>query len=80
MTTYCPDCGAEEGSNHNIDCLFLLINPRQAELLLYKINKPTQTTYIPQGWMCPVCKAVYSPTTSECWKCSAASLLRGPTC
>lgn len=24
---------------------------------------------IQQGWQCPVCKRVYSPTTSMCWYC-----------
>ena len=23
----------------------------------------------PQGWQCPICKRVYSPTTSMCWYC-----------
>ena len=29
-----------------------------------------QTTFIPQGWECPKCKRVYSPTTSICSYCS----------
>ena len=28
-----------------------------------------QTTYVPQGWECPKCKRVYSPTTSMCSHC-----------
>jgi hypothetical protein len=28
-----------------------------------------QTTFIPQGWECPKCKRVYSPTTSMCSHC-----------
>jgi len=28
-----------------------------------------QTTFIPQGWECPKCKRVYSPTTSICSHC-----------
>jgi len=27
------------------------------------------TTFIPQGWECPKCKRVYSPTTSMCSHC-----------
>lgn len=23
-----------------------------------------------QGWQCPVCGAVYSPTTPMCWNCT----------
>jgi hypothetical protein len=28
-----------------------------------------QTSFIPQGWECPKCKRVYSPTTSMCSLC-----------
>ena len=28
-----------------------------------------QTSFIPQGWECPKCKRVYSPTTSMCTHC-----------
>ena len=28
-----------------------------------------QTIFIPQGWECPKCKRVYSPTTSMCSHC-----------
>ena len=28
-----------------------------------------QTTYVPQGWECPKCKRVYSPTTIMCSYC-----------
>ena len=28
-----------------------------------------QTSFIPQGWECPKCKRVYSPTTSMCAHC-----------
>jgi len=28
-----------------------------------------QTTFIPQGWECPKCQRVYSPTTSMCTQC-----------
>lgn len=27
------------------------------------------TNFIPQGWECPKCKRVYSPTTSMCAHC-----------
>jgi uncharacterized OB-fold protein len=27
------------------------------------------TSFIPQGWECPKCKRVYSPTTSVCSHC-----------
>jgi len=27
------------------------------------------TTFIPQGWECPKCKRIYSPTTSMCSFC-----------
>ena len=26
----------------------------------------------PQGWQCPICKRVYSPTTPMCWYCGGA--------
>lgn len=25
--------------------------------------------YVPQGWQCPICKRVYSPTTMMCMYC-----------
>lgn len=25
--------------------------------------------YVPQGWQCPICKRVYSPTTQMCMYC-----------
>jgi len=28
-----------------------------------------KTNFIPQGWECPKCKRVYSPTTSMCSNC-----------
>jgi hypothetical protein len=28
-----------------------------------------QTSFVPQGWECPKCKRVYSPTTSMCSHC-----------
>lgn len=28
-----------------------------------------QYAYVPQGWQCPVCKSVYSPTTAKCFNC-----------
>jgi len=28
-----------------------------------------ETTFIPQGWECPKCKRVYSPTTNMCSHC-----------
>ena len=28
-----------------------------------------ETSFIPQGWECPKCKRVYSPTTSMCSHC-----------
>jgi hypothetical protein len=28
-----------------------------------------QTSFIPQGWECPKCNRVYSPTTSMCSHC-----------
>ena len=29
----------------------------------YNIN------FIPQGWQCPICKRVYSPSTTMCYTC-----------
>lgn len=29
----------------------------------------TAIPHVPQGWQCPVCKRVYSPTTSMCCYC-----------
>ena len=28
-----------------------------------------ENLFIPQGWQCPICKRVYSPTTSLCLYC-----------
>ena len=28
-----------------------------------------ENLFIPQGWRCPICKRVYSPTTSLCLYC-----------
>ena len=28
-----------------------------------------QHQWVPQGWQCPVCKRVYSPTTTMCLYC-----------
>ena len=25
--------------------------------------------FIPQGWQCPICKRVYSPSTTMCYSC-----------
>ena len=30
---------------------------------LYNVN------FAPQGWQCPICKRVYSPTTPMCYYC-----------
>ena len=27
-------------------------------------------SFAPQGWQCPVCGAVYSPTTPMCYNCT----------
>ena len=28
-----------------------------------------QNLFAPQGWQCPICKRVYSPTTPMCYYC-----------
>jgi hypothetical protein len=33
----------------------------------------TNETFIQQGWQCPICKTVYSPTTSMCFFCNPNS-------
>ena len=33
-----------------------------------------QTNFIPQGWECPKCKRVYSPTTSMCAHCPTQTM------
>lgn len=30
--------------------------------------------YIPQGWQCPVCKRVYSPSVPSCYCCGAITI------
>lgn len=30
-------------------------------------------SYITQGWQCPICRRVYSPTTPMCWYCGNES-------
>ena len=33
-----------------------------------------QISFIPQGWECPKCKRVYSPTTSMCSYCPTQTI------
>ncbi len=33
------------------------------------------TGYAQQGWQCPICKRVYSPTTPMCWTCGKQDLV-----
>ena len=33
----------------------------------------------PQGWQCPICKRVYSPTTSMCYYCGNEKTVVGTT-
>lgn len=30
--------------------------------------------FAPQGWQCPICKRVYSPTTPMCWYCGGKEI------
>ena len=30
--------------------------------------------FTPQGWQCPICKRVYSPTTPFCYFCGSGSV------
>ena len=30
-------------------------------------------SHVAQGWQCPVCRRVYSPTTPMCWYCGNES-------
>ena len=32
-----------------------------------------------QGWQCPVCKRVYSPTTPMCWYCGNGTVTTSTT-
>lgn len=32
-----------------------------------------------QGWQCPICKRVYSPTTPMCWYCGQAGISKTST-
>jgi hypothetical protein len=36
------------------------------------MNQLPQSPYYtaPNGWVCPKCNRVYSPSTSECWSCN----------
>lgn len=33
------------------------------------MNELQITCAAPQGWQCPLCKRIYSPTTPMCWYC-----------
>lgn len=35
--------------------------------------------FAPQGWQCPICKRVYSPSTSFCLFCGAESTITTST-
>ena len=37
------------------------------------------STFIPQGWQCPVCKTVYSPSTTMCLWCGRTTVTNVPT-
>ena len=28
--------------------------------------------YVPQGWQCPICRRVYSPSTPFCYACNSS--------
>lgn len=32
---------------------------------------PQPAGTVPQGWQCPKCQRIYSPSTEECRKCNA---------
>lgn len=32
--------------------------------------------YVPQGWQCPICKRVYSPTTMMCMYCGGEGAMK----
>jgi hypothetical protein len=34
---------------------------------------------VPQGWECPKCKSVYSPTVGKCWNCPQIAGLNDST-
>ena len=34
--------------------------------------------FIPQGWQCPVCKRVYSPSTPMCYWCVNTNVTNAP--
>ena len=36
---------------------------------MYRVNGSYLENMPPQGWQCPVCKRVYSPTTIMCFYC-----------
>jgi hypothetical protein len=38
-----------------------------------------QTKFIPQGWECPKCNRVYSPTTSMCSHCPVQAVTTAGT-
>lgn len=35
--------------------------------------------FTPQGWVCPKCGAVYSPSTPSCWNCKGNVVGTAPT-
>ena len=38
-----------------------------------------QTSFISQGWECPKCKRIYSPTTSMCFHCPSQTITSSGT-
>ena len=38
-----------------------------------------QSNFIPQGWECPKCKRVYSPTTNMCSNCPTQTITTSST-
>ena len=57
---WCPYCQVLTDGSHADDC------PAMQDRALGGIN-----VYVGRnGWVCPKCDRVYSPSVSECWECN----------
>ena len=55
MITMCPYCNLDTAGNHEWNC------PNNL-----KFKKEFQSSEIPQGWQCPICKEVYAWYVNRC--------------
>lgn len=73
--TVCPNCGKPYWYIGDVfgDVTSLICQCRTTSPLnpYCRPNYPLVNTPL-QGWECPKCKRIYSPSVTECWKCNDA--------